>query len=192
MKSIFISGSPRANVGKKDAKVTRNQGLVPCVLYGGKEQIHFSATESQFKSLIYTPEVHTVDIEVAGNKYKAILQETQYHPISDKLLHVDFLQVIEGKPITIAIPVKVKGNSPGVRAGGKLMQKARRLKVRADFDKLPDFIEVDISEMEIGSTIKIQSIKADGLTFLEAPNVVVVAVVATRNTRQAEQDAAKK
>jgi large subunit ribosomal protein L25 len=192
MKSIFISGSPRANVGKKDAKATRNQGLVPCVLYGGKEQIHFSATESQFKSLIYTPEVHTVDIELAGNKYKAILQETQYHPISDKLLHVDFLQVIEGKPITIAIPVKVKGNSPGVRAGGKLMQKARRLKVRADFDKLPDFIEVDISEMEIGSTIKIQSIKADGLTFLEAPNVVVVAVVATRNTRQAEQDAAKK
>jgi len=192
MKSIFISGSPRENVGKKDAKATRTNGLVPCVLYGGKEQIHFSAIESQFKSLIYTPEVHTVDIDVAGIKYKAILQETQYHPISDKLLHVDFLQVIEGKPITIAIPVKVKGNSPGVRAGGKLMQKSRRLKVRADFDKLPDFIEVDISAMEIGSTIKIQSIKVEGLTFLEAPNVVVVAIVATRNTRQAEQDAAKK
>lgn len=192
MKSIFISGSPRASVGKKDSKATRNSGLVPCVLYGGKEQIHFSAQEAQFKPLIYTPEVHTVDLEIEGKKFKAILQETQFHNVTDKLLHVDFLEIIDGKPVTIAIPVKITGNSPGVRAGGKLLQKARRLKVRADYSKLPDFIEVDISSMEIGSTIKIQNIKADGLTFLEAPNVVVVAVVATRNTRQAEQDAAKK
>lgn len=191
MKAIFMSGSPRANVGKKDAKALRVSNLVPCVLYGGKEQIHFSIPEKDFKPLIFTPDVHTVELDLSGTKYTAILQDVQYHPISDKILHVDFLQTFEDKQVIINIPVKVAGNAPGVRAGGKLLVKRRTLKVKSFLKSLPDYITIDISKLEIGDSVKVSELISDELLILEALNVDVLAVTATRASRQAESDVKK-
>lgn len=194
MKSIFVSGSPRENVGKKDAKALRVKGLVPCVLYGGAEQIHFYANEKDFKPLLFTPETHTVELEISGKKYNAILQDVQYHAINDRLLHVDFLHVDENKPVVIAIPVTVSGVAPGVREGGKLVIKVRKMKIRALLSKLPDNINVDISKLEIGQSVKVEHLQAlhPELALLDAPNVAVVSVTATRASRQAAQDEGKK
>lgn len=193
MKSIFMSGSPRENVGKKDAKALRIKGLVPCVLYGGAEQIHFSADEKAFKPLIFTPDAHTVELEIAGKKYNAILQDVQYHAINDRLMHVDFLHVDESKPVVIAIPVAVHGIAPGVREGGKLLVKVRKMKVRALLNNLPDKINIDISHLEIGQSVKVEHLQAQNpeIAFLDAPNVAVVSVSATRASRQAAEDAKK-
>jgi large subunit ribosomal protein L25 len=193
MKSIFVSGSPRENVGKKDAKALRINGLVPCVLYGGAEQIHFSADEKAFKPLIFTPDAHTVELEISGKKYNAILQDVQYHSISDRLMHVDFLHIDETKPVVIAIPVAVHGIAPGVREGGKLLVKLRKMKVRALLNSLPDKINIDISSLEIGQSVKVEHLQAQNsdLVFLDAPNVAVVSVSATRASRQAAEDSKK-
>jgi large subunit ribosomal protein L25 len=192
MKAIFMSGSSRTNVGKKDTKALRVQGLVPCVLYGGEQQVHFSVNESAFKPLLFTPDVHTVEIEIDGKKTNAILQDVQFHAINDKLLHADFLEIKEGKPVNIAIPVRATGNSVGVRAGGKLQIKLRKLKVRAMLNDLPDAIEVDISKLEIGMGVKVNQLEIAGVTFLDSPNIEVLGVGATRASRQAAQDEAKK
>lgn len=196
MKAISLSGSPRANVGKTDAKALRREGKVPCVLYGGEQQIHFSAKETDFKPLLFTPEVHTVNLNIDGKEFKAILQEVQFHPIKDTLLHADFLEINEVKPIVISIPVKVKGNSVGVRAGGKLAVKLRKMKVRGLLNDLPDNIEIDITNLEIGQSVKVAEIQSmyDKLQFLDASNVAVVSVSATRASRSAEaaEAAAKK
>jgi large subunit ribosomal protein L25 len=194
MKSIFVSGSPRESVGKKDAKALRVKGLVPCVLYGGEEQIHFFANEKDFKPLLFTPETHTVELEISGKKYNAILQDVQYHAINDRLLHVDFLHVDEAKPLVIAIPVTVSGIAPGVREGGKLIIKVRKMKIRALLSQLPDNINVDISKLEIGQSVKVEQLQAlhPDLALLDAPNVAVVSVTATRASRQAAQDEGKK
>lgn len=192
MKSIFISGSTRSNVGKKETKALRNEGLVPCVLYGSGEQIHFSATEAAFKTLLFTPDVHTVELEISGKKATALLQDVQFNPMNDKLMHADFLAIKEGKPVTISIPVKAIGNSAGIRAGGKLSIKLRKLRVRAMLQDLPDAIEVDISALEIGQGIKVAQVNVPGVTFLDSPNIEVVGVGATRASRQAAQDEGKK
>ena len=180
MKSVSISGSPRANVGKTDATALRNAKRVPCVLYGGKEQVHFSVLEADFKDLIYTPHVNTVDLDVDGKKFKAILQEAQYHAVKDHLLHVDFLEIIAGKPVTMSIPVKTTGTSPGVRNGGKLNKKLKTLKVKGLVEKMPDTIDIAIDTLEIGQGVRVSDIKIDGLTFLNAANVTVVSVQITR------------
>jgi large subunit ribosomal protein L25 len=191
MKAIFMSGSSRANVGKKDAKALRVDGLVPCVLYGGDSQIHFSVNETQFKPLLFTPDVHTVDLEIDGKSYKAVLQDIQYHNMNDSVLHADFLQLHDNKPVIIQIPVRTSGNSAGVRAGGKLVTKLRKLKVRAFLKDLPDFINIDITPLEIGQGVKVREISVPGVTLLDAQNVDVVAVTATRASRQAADDAKK-
>lgn len=180
MKSVSISGSPRANVGKKDATALRNAKQVPCVLYGGKEQVHFAVLAADFKDLIYTPHVHTVEIEVAGKKFNAIMQEAQFHKVNDSLLHVDFLEIIAGKPVTMNIPVKTTGTSPGVRAGGKLVKKLKTLKVRGLVEKMPDTIDLAIDSLEIGQGVRVADIKLDGLTMLNAANITVVGVQTTR------------
>ena len=180
MKSVSISGSPRANVGKKDATALRNAKQVPCVLYGGKEQVHFAVLAADFKDLIYTPHVHTVEIDVAGKKFNAIMQEAQFHKVNDSLLHVDFLEIIAGKPVTMNIPVKTTGTSPGVRAGGKLVKKLKTLKVRGLVEKMPDTIDLAIDSLEIGQGVRVADIKLDGLTMLNAANVTVVGVQTTR------------
>jgi large subunit ribosomal protein L25 len=191
MKAIFMSGSSRANVGKKDAKALRVDGLVPCVLYGGDSQIHFSVIATEFKPLLFTPDVHTVELAIDGKSYKAVLQDIQYHNLNDSVLHADFLQLSENKPMIIQIPVRTTGVSSGVRAGGKLVTKLRKLKVRALLTDLPDFIAIDITPLEIGQGVKVREISVPGVTLLDAPNVDVVAVTATRASRQANDEAKK-
>lgn len=181
MKSVSISGSLRENVGKKDAKAQRNQGMIPCVIYGGKEQKVFVVEEKQFTKLLYTPEVNYVELSIDGQMTRAIVQDSQYHPITDKLLHVDFLEVQDGKPITIGIPFIVKGTSPGVLKGGFLNKKTRKLKVRGLLENIPEYIVADISKLEINDMIKVSDLNLDNLTIVENANKVLVAVNPTRN-----------
>lgn len=187
MKTVQLSGSPRANVGKVDAKALRDKGHVPCVIYGAGDQIHFSADERAFKNIIFTPETNIVEVEVAGKKYRTILQEAQYHKINDKLIHADFLQVSEDKPVSVQIPVKTTGQSEGVKAGGKLVVKLRKLKVRGLISKIPEFIELNIEKLAIGKSIAAGDIQVDGLTLLHPKNISVVSVQTTRNVVVVEE-----
>ncbi len=180
MKSVSISGSPRANVGKRDSNALRSSKQVPCVLYGGKEQIHFSALEADFRHLIYTPNVSIINIDLAGKTYNAIIQEAQFHKVKDNLLHVDFLELVPGKAVVMNLPVRTTGAAPGVRAGGKLNKKLKTLKVRGPIEKMPDAITIPIDKMEIGDSVRVSDLKVDGLTLLNAPNVTVVNVQVTR------------
>ena len=190
MKSVSISGSLRENVGKKDAKAQRRNGMIPCVLYGGEKQYEFVVPEGQFRNLIYTPEVKYAIINIDGKEIPAVLQASQFHPITDKLLHVDFLEVVDGKPITIGLPIRINGTSPGVLRGGRLVKKVRKLRVRGLLNDIPEFIPVDISGLDIDNSIKINELKIDNLTFVENPNAVVVAVLSTRNVEAAPTEEA--
>ena len=190
MKSVSISGSLRENVGKKDAKAQRRNGMIPCVLYGGEKQYEFVVPEGQFRNLIYTPEVKYAIVNIDGKEIPAVLQASQFHPITDKLLHVDFLEVVDGKPITIGLPIRINGTSPGVLRGGRLVKKVRKLKVRGLLNDIPEFIPVDISGLDIDNSIKINELKIDNLTFVENPNAVVVAVLSTRNVEAAPTEEA--
>jgi len=185
MKSVSISGSLRANVGTKDAKALRRDNKIPCVLYGGAEQVHFTALEKEFKPLVYSPEVKLAELSIDGRSFNAILKEVQYHPISDKLLHVDFLEIVAGKPVTIEVPIKVVGNSPGIKAGGKLVQKFRKLKIRGSVENLPENILVNIDSLEIGGSIRVKDITAENLALLNLPNAVVLTIATTRNVATA-------
>jgi large subunit ribosomal protein L25 len=190
MKSIAISGSPRENVGKRDAKELRYQGLVPAVLYGGATQTHFSVSAADLKPVVYTPVVHFIDLEVAGAKSQAIIQDIQFHPLTEKILHVDFLLLDEKKPITMEIPVKLTGTSPGVKTGGKLVQKLRKLRVKALPKDHIDNLEVSIESLEVGKSIKVGELKFNKLTITNAKEDTIVSVTSSRALRQAEQDAA--
>jgi len=181
MKSVTLSGSSRANVGKVDAKEIRAKGHVPCVIYGGKEQIHFHADIRAFKPVIFTPNAHIVEIDLEGKVYKTVLQEAQYHRLNDQLIHADFLEIVEGKPVTANIPVKLNGQSEGVKKGGKLVLKLRKLKARGIADQLPDSIDISIDKLDIGDSIAVGDINIEGVTLLNAKNVSVVAVQTTRN-----------
>ncbi|HEY9113795.1 MAG TPA: 50S ribosomal protein L25/general stress protein Ctc [Bacteroidales bacterium] len=180
MKTVSLSGTLRAYVGKKDAKKHRREGNVPCVLYGGKEQVHFIVNDFEFGKLIFTPEVNLVNLDIEGKTTLAILQDVQYHPVTDKVLHADFLVVTDDKPITVALPIKTSGVSPGVLAGGKMHMKMRKLVVKGLVNKVPEIITIDISKMTIGSSIKVKDIQVDGLTFLNVPSAVVVSVKTAR------------
>jgi large subunit ribosomal protein L25 len=187
MKSITIKGSKRESVGKKDAKDLRNADKVPCVLYGGETAVHFSAKEIAFKSLVYTPNVYTAVIELeSGESYNAIVQDIQFHPVTDRILHMDFYQIFDDKEITMNIPVALTGNAPGVIAGGALRFNKRRLKVRAIPANLPDELTADISPLEIGSKLYVTELKNDKFTILEADNTVVVQVRMSRNASKDE------
>jgi large subunit ribosomal protein L25 len=180
MKSVTLSGSLRTNVGKVNAKAVREKGNVPCVIYGGKEQIHFEADIRAFKPVIFTPNAHIVEIDLGGKVYKTVLQEAQYHKINDKLIHADFLEIVDGKPVTANIPVIIVGQSEGVKKGGKLVLKVRKLKARGIAATLPDSIEIDITKLDIGDSIAVGDIKVEGATLLNAKNVSVVSVATTR------------
>ena len=186
MKSVAMSGSLRAGVGKKDANGLRRTGQVPCILYGGTEQVKFTINERSFKPLVYTPDVHIVELDLDGKKHKAIMKELQLHPVTDKILHVDFLEVLPGKAVTIELPVKFEGTAPGVRNGGKLLRKMRKIAVKGPVEKFPDAITLDVSKMEIGDAIRIGDVKIDGLTLLDKPNITIVAVRVTRNVVEEE------
>jgi large subunit ribosomal protein L25 len=189
MKSIAISGSPRENVGKRDAKELRYQGLVPAVLYGGKTQTHFAVSAADLKAVIYTPVVHFIDITVAGVKSQAIIKDTQFHPLTDQILHVDFLLLDEKKPITIEIPIRLTGTSPGVKMGGKLVQKLRKLRIKALPKDHLDNIDVSIEGLEVGKSVRVADLKLAKLTITNAVEDTIVSVTTSRALRQAEQDA---
>jgi large subunit ribosomal protein L25 len=192
MKSIAISGSPRENVGKRDAKELRYQGLVPAVLYGGKTQTHFAVSAADLKPVIYTPVVHFIDIEVAGVKSQAIIQNIQFHPLTEKILHVDFLLLDEKKPIAIEIPIRLTGTSPGVKMGGKLVQKLRKLRIKALPKDHLDNIDVSIEGLEVGKSVRVADLKFDKLTITNAIEDTIVSVTTSRALRQAEQETGKK
>ncbi|CAA0219791.1 50S ribosomal protein L25/general stress protein Ctc [Tenacibaculum maritimum] len=189
MKSITINGSQRESVGKKATKALRNAGKVPCVLYGGDKPVHFSAEEIAFKNLVYTPNVYTASIEIGGTTYAAILQDIQFHPVTDKILHVDFYQLFENKEVTMNIPVRLVGVSKGVMIGGALRHNLRKLKVKALPSNLPDFIEADITELQIGNKLYITELKNDNYTLLHPDNTVVAQVRMSRNAAKAATEA---
>lgn len=194
MKSITIKGSKRESVGKVATKALRNAGMVPCVIYGGEKPVHFSAEELAFKKLVYTPNVYTATINVDGQKIPAILQDIQFHPVSDSILHIDFYQLFEDKEITMNIPVRLVGKSKGVAIGGALRHNVRKMKVKALPANLPDFIEADITELEIGNKLYVTSLKNDKYTIMHPDNTVVAQVRMSRNATKAaaETEAAKK
>ena len=180
MKSITIKGSERESVGKKATKALRNAGLVPCVVYGGEKPLHFSAPELAFRDLVYTAAAHTVKVDLGEGKLKAIMQDIQFHPVTDKILHIDFYQLFDDKEVTMNIPVRLQGNSPGVRNGGRLLFRKRKLAIKALPDKLPDFFDIDISKLKIGDNIVVESLLNDDFAILHPDTTVVVQVKTQR------------
>ncbi|MFC4686280.1 50S ribosomal protein L25/general stress protein Ctc [Epilithonimonas pallida] len=181
MKSITIQGTKRESVGKKSTKALRDAELVPCVVYGGKEPLNFSTEEKSFKGLVYTPEAHTVSIEVDGQTIPAVLQDIQFHPITDRILHVDFYQLSDDKPVIMDVPVRITGRARGVVAGGVLRQTFRKLKIKAIPANLPDEIVVDVTPLRIGNKFYVEALKNDAYTFMHPDNAVIVAVKMSRN-----------
>ncbi len=177
MKSITINGSKRESVGKSSSKALRNAGQIPCVLYGGEGPIHFSAPELAFSKLVYTSNAYTVVIALGEKEqFSAIMQDIQFHPVTDKILHIDFYQLFEDKQISIDIPVKLNGNAIGVRLGGNLQRNKRKLRVKALPTNLPDRIEIDISELNIGDKVYITELSNENYEFLHPDNTVVCQV----------------
>ncbi|MDH7913478.1 50S ribosomal protein L25/general stress protein Ctc [Winogradskyella sp. SYSU M77433] len=182
MKSITIDGSQRESVGKNSTKALRNAGQVPCVLYGGEAKpVHFSAPELAFSKLVYTPNAHTVVINLDnGDSFNAVMQDIQFHPVTDKILHIDFYEIYENKEITMEIPVKTVGTSRGVLNGGNLRVPYRKLRVKAIPSKLPDFIEVDITPLKIGTKLYIRELANEDYKFMHPDNIVVCQVRRSR------------
>jgi large subunit ribosomal protein L25 len=194
MKKVSMSGSLRENVGKKDAKAQRKAGNVVCVLYGGEDQISFTLPLKKFEKIIFTPDIYVVALEISGKVYTAILKEVQYHPVTDSVLHADFYQVFEDKAVTINIPLKFTGTSPGVIAGGKLVSKIRKIGLKGLIKDIPENVEINISPLKVGMSIRIKDIILENLTLTDNPNNVVVSVNVTRGvviTEEEEEAAAE-
>jgi large subunit ribosomal protein L25 len=186
MKSVALFGYSRTEVGKVSTKALRTEGKVPCVMYGGGNHIHFTVYEPDFKLLVYTPNTYKVKLDIDGKTYKCILKDISFHPVNDSILHADFLEIEDNKPVEIGVPVKLVGNSVGVRAGGKLVVKTKKLRVKALPMLLPDFIEINIDNLEIGKSIKVGDLaRIENLTLLDSPNNPVVSVVTTRAVMEA-------
>jgi len=189
MKSITINGSQRESVGKKATKALRNAGQVPCVLYGGDKPVHFSAPELAFSKLVYTPNAHTVVIELTdGTTLNAVLQDIQFHPVTDRILHVDFYQLFDDKEIALNIPVELVGNSRGVKNGGVLRKNNRKLRVKALPANLPDIIEIDITNLKIGDKVSVADLNQDKYTLLHSENTVVCQIKTSRTAVVDDED----
>ncbi|MBI3136584.1 MAG: 50S ribosomal protein L25 [Bacteroidetes bacterium] len=180
MKEVSLSGSPRESVGTKDATAVRNSGRIPCVVYGGGSQTHFTVNILDMERLVFTPHVSIVNLDVAGKKSKALIQAVQFHPVTDKIHHVDFLELNDKKKVKVEVPVILTGRSVGVMAGGKLQQVFRKVKVQALPGDLPDNLTIDITEMKVGDAIRIKELSTDKVQILNAPNAVVVSVKVAR------------
>jgi len=176
MKTVEVIGFKRANLGKKEAKDLRAEGNVPCVLYGGDEQIHFYSPAYLFRDLVYTQEAHFVHLNIEGDEYEAILQDTQFHPVSDMIIHADFLQLFDHKKVKMDIPVHFVGTSPGATKGGALVKKRRTLKILSLPKQMPEYIEVDMSNLDFGKAIKVEEVKEDGFEILDT-KIASIAVV---------------
>ena len=180
MKTLAISAKTRNGTGKTDSKALRNQGNVPCVLYGGEKQVCFYAHENDFRNLVHTPDVFIVELDIEGEKYRAIMQDLQFHPVTDKLLHLDFLQIFDDKEVTMTIPVHLEGMSIGIKNGGVLSFRRRKIITRAIPGNLPDYIEINIEDLDIGQSIFIRDLRVDKYSFLALDNAVVVGVRTAR------------
>lgn len=179
MESISLIGEVRKSLGKADAKAARKAGNVPCIIYGGKENVHFTADSRKFKKLIYTPNVYVVNVEVDGKTYETIMKDVQYHPISDQILHVDF-QLLTERPVLVHLPVRLNGTPIGVRNGGKLALNLRTLMVKCDPRKLGDAMFIDVEKLRIGQSIKVEELTLDNGTIMNRGDNVIVAVKAKR------------
>jgi large subunit ribosomal protein L25 len=192
MKTFDLKGTVRTELGKKATKADRVAESVPCVLYGGAENTHFTATVSDIRKLIYTPEVYVVNLDVDGKKTKAIMKALQFHPVTDKVLHIDFLQLAEDKPVVIELPVKLEGLAEGVKAGGKLSLEMRKLKVKGLYTQFPENIIINVSELGLGKSIQVAKVSVPNLEILNNKNAVVAQVKLTRAARGAAATAAAK
>jgi large subunit ribosomal protein L25 len=188
MKTAQLSGSIRTNVGKKDASVVRNAGMVPCVLYGQGEQTHFAVKKNDIEKIVFSPEVFQVELDIDGKKANGIIRELQQHPTKDTILHVDFLELSATKPVKVGLPVRLTGSSRGVMAGGKLMQVFRRLNCVGLPQDLPEAIVLDITKLKIGKSIRVGSIEIPGVKFLDPANAVVVSVKMARGAIKPTDD----
>ena len=188
MKSITINGSKRESVGKKATKALRNAGQVPCVLYGGDQPVHFSASDQAFSKLVYTPNAHTVVIALGDTSFNAVLQDIQFHPVTENILHIDFYQLFDDKEIAMDIPVILHGIPLGVRAGGVLRRNRRKLRIKALPTNLPDNIQIDISNLKIGNKVYVSEILNDSYRFLHSDNTVVCQVKQSRVTVELEEE----
>lgn len=188
MKVAQLSGSTRTNVGKKDAAQLRKNGQVPCVIYGSGEQTHFSVKNVELEKLIFSPEVYQFELEVEGKKANAVVRELQQHPLTGKIQHVDFLELVDNKPVRVALPVRLTGSARGVMAGGKLLQSYRMLNVVGLPKDLPEAITLDISDLKIGDSIRVKSVEIPGLTILEPQASVVVGVRMARGAVKPEEE----
>ncbi|MEM6515714.1 MAG: 50S ribosomal protein L25/general stress protein Ctc [Bacteroidota bacterium] len=189
MKSITINGSQRESVGKKATKALRNAGQVPCVLYGGDQNVHFSAPELAFSKLVYTPNAHTVVIAIEGGEtYDAVLQDIQFHPVTEKILHIDFYRLFEGKEIAMDIPVHVIGTSKGVLNGGVLRRNRRKLRVKALPKHLPDFLKADITPLKIGDKLFVTALAGENFEILHTDNTVVCQIKTARTAIVVDDD----
>ena len=191
MKTLAISVKERQNVGKTSTRALRNQGNVPCVLYGGEKQVTFYAHENDFRKLVYTPNTFVVELNINGSKTKAIMQDIQFHPVTDKILHIDFLEVFDGKPITVSLPVVLDGVAIGVKNGGNLMFRIPKIVSKGLVANLPEAITINIDHLSIGMFISIKDIVVKGVEFLAPPNSVVVAVKTARAAILVEEEVAK-
>ena len=182
MKKVSLSGSPRENVGKKDTKALRKAGRVPCSLYGGEKQVHFSVNALDLNKIVHSADIFQIELDIDGRQYNAVIKEMQFHPVHDNILHVDFQELIPDKKIKIKLPVRVTGNSIGVRNGGKLLLPYRMLTLRGYPEAFPEAVEIDITELRIGGKLRVSDIQlSDKISILEPADTVVVLVKTSRN-----------
>ncbi|MEM8527396.1 MAG: 50S ribosomal protein L25 [Bacteroidota bacterium] len=192
MQTVAFSGGPREGLGKKATKQIRQQGLIPCVMYGGNEVRHFTTVVNDVKALIYTPDFKTADITVGGNTYSCIVKEVQYHPLTDSILHIDFLQLVEGTPVKVELPVRFYGDSPGLKVGGKLLQNLRRIKIKTTPEHLVDELKVDISGLELGQAVRVKDVDiTDNMEIMVSLATPVAVVEVPRALKSAASAAAK-
>lgn len=191
MKSIDLKVSLRSITGKKDARSLRKSNHVPCVLYGGKENLHFHAEERAFKDLVYTHHVYVVNLDIEGKKHKAVLKEIQFHPVTDKINHIDFVEVNDKKPVVIDLPVEITGSSIGIRAGGKLRQRKRLIRVKGLIEHLPDSLVIDIADLDIGQSVLAGDLKYDHVQILEQSRALVVGVISSRAAAKGMEEGAE-
>jgi large subunit ribosomal protein L25 len=190
MKTIEIKGSLRTELGKKSSRQIRKTGSVPCVIYGKENNVHFQAAELSFKNLIYTPEAHLVDLNIDGKTLKAVLKDVQYHPVSDKILHADFIEVFEDKPVLISVPVRVSGDSVGVIAGGKLSIRKRSLKVKGLPADLPEAVTIDISNLKIHDSVKVGDLAFEKIELLDPKKLMILTIATSRVAQKTEEEVA--
>ncbi len=188
MKTVVVKGNKRESLGKKESKLLRAQEIVPAVLYGMDEPIHFSVPFGELRKLVYTPNVYLIDLEIDGTVYPSIMQDVQWHPVDETIFHIDFLRIQDDKKIKIDVPIAIKGLAEGIKAGGKLKTNLRRLRVKAFAKDIPDSIEIDVTKLKIGMSVKVADLSHDNIEFLDEKSNVVVGVQITRAARSAAGD----